>query len=656
MNIETLDPDALGAFLDELEGGGFVAVDDARTVWEGPLRDSLKPFTDAATMRIVVRDGWPYVQPTVAVAGIRLWHVSAGGPCLWQEGDNSKRWVRLDSILARLDEWAAKATGGFRDLDGAALDPQYHFDGEPVGTVGIDASAIIGGLHQDGQHGLIHLQLPPGTQLHVVAAGLGRSAPLFGRWFYRSELQVPPATLDHFEAALSSKQRSQYEKQLEAFSDGLFMLAWPTAHGLATLILRVQDKHGGRHASVFSPTPTSQEDRLRRAGPDAPALRSRHVVLFGAGAIGSHLASLLARSGLGRLTAVDGDMVTPGVEVRHAGGASGVRKVDTLVTHLARFDWTKVVPVPRSTWSPSDIAELIDGADLCVDATGNSLFAELLSRVALLAGVPVLTAALYRGGRIVRARRQAAGDMPIVGRAGHWRYPEIPKATDESDDYVGVENGCTAPIHNAPPAAVAAAASLAARMGADVLTGRCEEDDEVIDILAPIEAPFDRRGRFWPCPPTVMVTDHARAAMVAAAAAAHPKETGGILIGVLDGRGEPCVAEAVELAPERPTSAGYIVPDGATTAAVDDARLRDGRLGYVGEWHSHPSDQPASPTDVQTMVRLAETTGTRSPVLVVVCPKGHGIFDLEAYVVVGGRLTATRQLAVGPLRSPEDVA
>lgn len=654
LTVETLDPEALAAFVAELHAAGFEPVDEAHSVWEGPLRQSLRSYTTASTMRIVVHDGWPYVQPSVIVPGVRWWHATRERPCLWQEGDNSKRWVSLDGILCRLDEWAAKAAAGFRDLDGAALDPQYHFDAAGGGLVGVDAARLIGGLAQDGQHGVICLRFPA-AELPVVTTGMGRAGAPWGRWFYRSSLPVPPATLDHFEAALTAKQRARYDKQLESFGDGLFMLAWPRPHGLATLILHVVENEGTRRPVVFQPTPTSQEDRLRRAGSDASTLRELRVVLFGVGAIGSHLGALLARSGLGRLTVVDGDIVTPAILVRHASGDVGIRKVEAFKKLLAPYDWTDVTTVDRTTWSPTEVTALIEGTDLCIDATGSSLFAELLSRVAGRCGTPMLSVALFRGGRLVRARRQADADTLIAERFDHWRYPEIPKGAEPDLDHVGVETGCAAPIQNAPPATVLAAAALAARASIDQLTCRREEPDEIIDVLEPIETPFDRRGRLQRGPPRVMVTDAARSTMHAAAAAAHPNETGGILIGINDGHGEPCVTEAVELPAERPTISGYVVPAGQTTLAVDAARASDHRLGYVGEWHSHPSDQPASPTDTSTMLRLTCEPGVADPVLIVVRPKQPSRFDLDSYIAIDGDLVGTRPLAMGPLIPPEEV-
>lgn len=601
-------------------------------------------------MQIVLRDGWPYVQPTVQVSDIRWWHAT-GGPCLWQEGDNSKRWTTLEGILRRVDEWASKAADGFRDFDGAALDPHYHFQAEIRGLVGIDPVGLVGGMDQDGQHGFVHIAMSGGFP--VVVGGKGPGNTLSGRWFYRSELAAPPVRLRDFEAALTEKQRALYEKQLAREREGLFVLTWPTPHGRAALVLRVDQQQAERSPVLFRPTPISECDRLRRAGPDAATLRERQVVLFGAGAIGSHLAAVLVRSGVGSLKAVDADILTPAVVVRHASTSVGVAKVDAVAKLAEPFTWSKVDTAPAAPWTSKAITELIEQSDLCVDATGNSLFAELLSRVAARADVPMMTVALFRGGRIARVRRQAAADSPIVERHGGWRYPEVPAALRREGDFVGAEVGCAAPIHNAPPAAVLTAASLAARVAIDQLTGRREEPDEVIEVLEPIESPFDRRGRYRPGPPTVMITDAARSAMVRAAAAAKPSETGGILVGVIDGHGEPCVVDAVEMRAEHPTSSRFVVPEGATIPAVEAARERDKRLGYIGEWHSHPSDQPASPTDTATMLRLAGRPGVVDPVLVVLRPERDGGYSLDAHVAIDGHLTHTRLVAMGPLAEPE---
>lgn len=647
----TLDPERLDQFVHELVAAGYRAVDADGRAFIGPVPASLGEFTDATEMTIVIADPWPYRQPHVIVAGIDWWHAAHDMPCLWQTGDNTKRWMTLDGLLARIDEWVAHAKAGFTTIDGAALDPQLYFEHYTHVPAAIDVDGLIGGLAQDGQHGLIHLDFIT-DELTTVRAGKGQGR-LWGRWCYRTGITAPPRDLAAVEHALTDNQLARLNKAIATQGKALCALAWPTVHGTACLVLVVDETSGTRQAFAISPTPISQQDRLRRAGPDAAILRPKRVVLFGAGAIGSHVGSLMSRSGVGHLVVVDGDIKLPAGVVRHAGTAVGVGKAADMRDLLAPFDWTTIEVVDESPWDLDRLGELITGADLCIDATGLTPFAELVSRLAALHDVAMVTVALYRGGRIVRVRRQGPGDHPIAYRTGHWRYPPIPAGADRSVDFVGAETGCAAPIHNAPPATVTAAASLAALVAVDLLTGRMHYPDEIIDVLEPIEAPFNTLGRHAPQPPTVMITEPARRTMIAAAAQLHPNETGGILIGVLDGTGAPCITEAVELQPSQPSTRRYDLPEGRTTAAVDAARAGDPRVGYLGEWHSHPTDQPASATDHATMRTLAAHPDTGNPVLLVVRPTGRETFTIDAHITLHGDLLQAPLIDVGPITSEE---
>ena len=72
---------------------------------------------------------------------------------------------------------------------------------------------------------------------------------------------------------------------------------------------------------------TDPEVRLLRAGPDAAVLRTKAVALFGAGAVGSQIADLLARSGVGRFLICDDQTLRPGDLVRHAALESGLGRI-----------------------------------------------------------------------------------------------------------------------------------------------------------------------------------------------------------------------------------------------------------------------------------------------------------------------------------------
>lgn len=99
------------------------------------------------------------------------------------------------------------------------------------------------------------------------------------------------------------------------------------------------------------------------------------------------------------------------------------------------------------------------------------------------------------------------------------------------------------------------------------------------------------------------LSEAAEEAVIAASHAASPLETGGVLLGVrCDGR--PWIVEGAVIA-GLATSHSFLIPRGATRPVVEAARERDNRLGYLGDWHSHPENVGASSRDFRTLAYLA---------------------------------------------------
>jgi proteasome lid subunit RPN8/RPN11 len=144
------------------------------------------------------------------------------------------------------------------------------------------------------------------------------------------------------------------------------------------------------------------------------------------------------------------------------------------------------------------------------------------------------------------------------------------------------------------------------------------------------------------------LSEEAAALLREAAQSALPDETGGVLVGVsIDTR--PWVTEAVIVPSEKSSPVYYELPGGARQAAVDEARLRDRRLGYIGEWHSHTYDIGPSELDRSTMARLAESdTDCQQPVLLI-ARRIADVHTLDSYQQVGRYLRPLRVLDSGPL-------
>ena len=195
---------------------------------------------------------------------------------------------------------------------------------------------------------------------------------------------------------------------------------------------------------------------------------------------------------LGRIPAVARGTRAGGTHEQFA--AAKVKAVQAVIADHA--PWTEVTCFQEGPGAPGAIRERIVDADIVIDATGNEALLGSLALVVEEMGKPLVSGALYRGGFVGRVQRKVLpADTPIHLREDSPRYPVIPAGT-ESEDFASPQLGCSAPVNNAPPPAVAACSSLIAQAAIDVLTGRFEFDDEVIEVYQPIPCPpFDRVGR-----------------------------------------------------------------------------------------------------------------------------------------------------------------
>lgn len=152
--------------------------------------------------------------------------------------------------------------------------------------------------------------------------------------------------------------------------------------------------------------------------------------------------------------------------------------------------------------------------------------------------------------------------------------------------------------------------------------------------------------------PIVRIAESAAHYLRCRARAAHPDETGGILLGVAVA-GNPWITRAVELTSDERGQHHYRLPAGMTRTAVRAGRRDDPRLGYLGEWHSHPADVGPSAVDRRTMKRLARRTRFEpSPVLLVV-RRAKDDYLLDLHQVVFPDLHRRQVLLTGDLSPPD---
>lgn len=496
-------------FGDDLAAAGFepVAV-SGYSGWRGPIHPAFSGLTDATTMDVVIRPGWPFQSPALLVDGLDTNHSTPDGfVCLWQDDDPSRDWETVERFFARVDEWCENAKRGWEgdDLAGDAF-LNFRKKLSNVATFDISELGVRSGVRGDF-YGMVRAD-PPRLEIHPRRPGEGHW--LRGLWFHAGELDnSPPRQFSEVFRCLSRSQRRGLQRELDSrrrpepfvTSGGvdLILLCWERDGRPDVLVMACEGMNDEIDAIALHPGPTDEESLILRAGPDASVLRAARATLFGAGALGGHVGITLAESGLGHLDIVDRDVLLPENVVRHVAGHDlvGVSKVQA-VHHVIRkhAPWTEVGEFPEAPMARVRIRELILNADIVIDATGNDAFVPALAMVAQELGKPLVSGALYRGGSVARVQRQVLdGDTPIHLREEGTRYPAIP-AGDGHGDFVMPALGCSAPVNNAPPTSVIGCASLIVQMAVDALTGRFEFADEVVDIYRKIaEAPFDRVGR-----------------------------------------------------------------------------------------------------------------------------------------------------------------
>ncbi len=118
-------------------------------------------------------------------------------------------------------------------------------------------------------------------------------------------------------------------------------------------------------------------DRMGRlvGDPGMQALFDAHVMVIGVGGVGSFAAEALARSGVGRLTLVDFDLIcvtNTNRQLHTMRGTVGQAKVEVMVERLARVNPSATVEACRTFYNEQSSADLLGRKpDWVVDAIDN---------------------------------------------------------------------------------------------------------------------------------------------------------------------------------------------------------------------------------------------------------------------------------------------
>ncbi len=220
-------------------------------------------------------------------------------------------------------------------------------------------------------------------------------------------------------------------------------------------------------------SPVRKSDHWLRQPHLAP-LGHKNVAVVGVGALGSGIADLLAKAGVGQMLLVDLDRVTHGNRIRHQLDLAdaGREKTKALARRVRRVHpWCEVLTIefpvghgaggmPEAVAMDDLICDQLGKVDLIVNATANWVAGSYLSSIAVAGAW---------GGRVLLQRPRLSGcwDCLALAQEDPEAYDgdvQVPAEHSDPNAQQVAERGCADPTFTGPGFELAHAAAVAARV------------------------------------------------------------------------------------------------------------------------------------------------------------------------------------------------
>lgn len=395
----------------------------------------------------------------------------------------------------------------------------------------------------------------------------------------------------------------------------------------------------GRVSVVRSHELTNRQLTFRNTSVVRPDIAKKKIALIGLGAIGSKLAELLAQAGIGKFYLCDSDDLEVGNVARHLGGVGdfGATKSSVVISRLVGINpYLRFIKWDYEKWSATSsdrITAIISESDLVICTTADENIESFVNLVATLQGKPVLYGRSLRKGSMGRvflvrtgqdACKACLSEYCSIGRKGQ----EVP------DDWIDVPaqddevlfHECGRPVIAGSAVDLSFIASIVARVALDYLEGKDIEHNHWIWSQSPVPEidqrlntvmqtftgkinPFDGCGICQePKVREVLILSSAYDEMKSLVESSPDAETGGVLVGFLDGQRRLIILKAIGPGPNAERSRTIFRRDvGYVQGELDKAMNESGSRGqYVGEWHSHlVSDPTPSTQDIDSLFGIA---------------------------------------------------
>lgn len=390
------------------------------------------------------------------------------------------------------------------------------------------------------------------------------------------------------------------------------------------------DEHALAQARVFITEVHVEFDRMlaaRLSAQSAPDLR--RAVLVGAGALGSGLSEYLAREGRWQWTLIDHDRILPHNLARHTALSSDIlkNKAETVAERIrllapSEFLETSAITRPITFETKSDDAtdQAFNAADVIIDATASVAAQRLISdhpcnarRFSVFFNADGRAAVLLaeNSDRSITIRDLEAQYLRAICETR-----ALQDHLQRQDDIVAYTGACRAITNQMPQSRVAILNGILA----SALGSQSAIDDPAIVVwsLDPERLEVSRHDvqprQIYSCVISdwqIVFDEKLVTALSALRAQQLPRETGGVLYGLVD---VPKKSIHLLMASPEPSDSegsisGFVRGSNGVSEEIEAIQKWTlGHIRYVGEWHSHPPRASTTPsrTDINQLDWLAQ--------------------------------------------------
>ena len=402
--------------------------------------------------------------------------------------------------------------------------------------------------------------------------------------------------------------------------------------------------------AAYSKPLTEEKHYLRNRGRvDHSIVKNKSISIIGCGALGSEIADIIGKGGVGDIGLVDYQLMHAHNSIRHLASISHTnqKKVDAVAKILLEHNPYVKVSTFALNILLNNLQEYLPSGSIGVSSIADDNTEGYLNEQAVLQKRTMFYARALRGGKAARIFRVVPGQdacfncLTLYRNEGHPDFIDIP----EDESLPTLRNECNNPIRPASAADLKLIASITGRIIFDYMQSSSGQfvnhwvwaTDLFGKIKVTANVPFALEARHLvphsQCPycqklhPLKMtISEPALNYMRELVLASPGVETGGVLVGDMQENIHSInITHASGPGPASKQTHSGFERDIAFCQTFINEHAVDGRL-YLGEWHSHPTNntQPSS-KDIRSLTDIAQQKEylTTHPVMLIFSRSGQ---------------------------------